>query len=98
MATIQRTPPTVIRSHAAPSTSRLPTPLRILILVVVNFALRSVLWTFAETLLNSELGAISRIPDDRSFFAPSFYSPAARLAMAAATNGLNWWLNYDCKN
>lgn len=100
MATIQRTEPTVIRSGrpiTTPYKSRLPTPLRIGILVFVNFALRGVLWSFAETLLNPELGAISRIPDDRSFFAPSFYSPGARLGMAAATNYVNWYLNYDCK-
>jgi hypothetical protein len=90
-----RTEPTVIpRAHAS-TRSRLPSILRIPILLVLNLGLKSALWSFVSNFLNPELGAISKVPSEADFW--SLYSPGARLIMNGATFWMNWYLNYDCK-
>jgi hypothetical protein len=95
---IERTAPVVVpRAHtSATSRSRLPWFLRVPILVVLNLGIKSMLWSAALNFLVPELGAISKIPSDTDVW--SLYSPAARLAMNAATIGMNWYFDYDCKS
>jgi hypothetical protein len=94
---IDRTEPVVVpRAHTTASVrSRLPWFLRVPILVVLNAGIRSMLWTAALNFLVPELGRISKIPTEEDFW--SLYSPAARIAMNAATIGMNWYFDYDCK-
>jgi hypothetical protein len=97
---IDRTEPVVIpRAHATPTMrSRLSSPLRVLILIVLNSGLKSALWSFALNFLNPELGAISKVPDEADLFSLSLYSPIARVIMNIGTICMNWYFNYDCKN
>ncbi|KAL5113360.1 hypothetical protein ACEQ8H_008764 [Pleosporales sp. CAS-2024a] len=93
-APMARTRPVVApRAHTATARSRLPWLLRVPILVVLHASIRSMLWTGALNFLVPELGRISKVPTEEDFW--SLYSPAARIAMNAATVGLNWYFNYD---
>jgi hypothetical protein len=93
---IERSEPNVVpRAHAATARSRLPWFLRVPILIVLNLGIKSMLWSAALNFLVPELGAISRVPSETDVW--SLYSPAARLAMNAATIGMNWYFDYDCK-
>ncbi|KAF2824628.1 hypothetical protein CC86DRAFT_353077 [Ophiobolus disseminans] len=95
MALTDRTAPTVVpRAHVTtPHRSRLPAVLKVPILIVLNFGLRTALWSVVSNFLNPELGAVSKVPSEADFW--SLYSPGARLLMNAFTNGMNWYFNYD---
>jgi hypothetical protein len=93
---IERTEPVVVPRGQIPSPvrSRLPAPLKVAILIVLNFGFRGLLWTFTETLLNQELGAVSKVPEVDFW---SQYSVSVRACMTAAMNIMTWYFNYDCK-
>ena len=97
MASLTRSAPTVVPRGQITTVrrSRLPTALRVPILIVLNLGLKTALWSFVSNFLNPELGTISKIPSDNEFW--SLYSPGARLLMNMATNWMNWYFQYDCK-
>lgn len=72
--------------------SRLPTYLRLPILLVLNLGISSALWTYAAQFLGNELGVVSRqtIPDD-------ILTPTVRLLYKIGVIWAGWWLKYDCK-
>ncbi|OAK93787.1 hypothetical protein IQ06DRAFT_330528 [Phaeosphaeriaceae sp. SRC1lsM3a] len=90
---IERSEPTFIPRAHAPARSRLPGFLRVPILVVLSFGIKSMLWSAALNFLAPELGAISKVPSETDMW--SLYSPPARLVMNIATMTMNWYLNYD---
>jgi hypothetical protein len=93
---IERTEPVVVpRAHATSTRSRLPWFLRVPILLVLNLGIKTMLWSVAGNFLVPELGRISKIPTEEDVW--SLYSPAARIAMNAATIAMNWYFNYDCE-
>jgi hypothetical protein len=94
---IDRTEPMVVpRAHTTVNVrSRLPWFLRVPILLVLNLGIKTMLWSAAGNFLVPELGRISKIPTEEDVW--SLYSPAARIAMNAATIAMNWYFNYDCE-
>jgi len=75
--------------------SRLPAPLRILILAVLNLGINTALWSFVSNFLSPELGAVSKVPHETDNW--SVYSPGARVLMRVVTLWMQWYFNYDCK-
>ncbi|KAH8708572.1 hypothetical protein GQ44DRAFT_715228 [Phaeosphaeriaceae sp. PMI808] len=90
---IDRTAPVVIPRAHATARSRLPSLLRVPILMVLNLGLKTALWSFASNFLTPELGAISKVPDENDLW--SLYSPGARLSMNTGTILMNWYFEYD---
>lgn len=93
---IEREAPEVVTRSHAPVRSRLPTALRVPILICLNSGINMLLWEFASNFLSPELGAISKVPQEDDV--TSFYSPHARLAMRWLTVCMTWYLSYDCKS
>ncbi|RMZ69886.1 glycogen debranching enzyme [Pyrenophora seminiperda CCB06] len=94
MGSIEREAPEVVpHAPSRPVRSRLPSALRVPILVTLNLGINALLWEFASNFLPSELGAISKIPNENDI--TSFYSPVARIALRCLTIGLAWFFNYD---
>lgn len=91
-----RAEPAVVTHTRAPvRRSRLPTVLRIPILVVLNMGINTALWSFVSNFLSPELGAVSKIPHETDNW--SVYSPGARVVMRILTLWMQWYFNYDCK-
>lgn len=93
---IEREAPEVVTKSHAPVRSRLPTALRVPILICLNAGINALLWEFVSNFLSPELGAISKVPQENDV--TSFYSPHARLAMRWLTVCMTWYLSYDCKS
>lgn len=90
---IERTSPAVVPAGVPPlRRSRLPTYLRLPILLVLNLGISSVLRAYSENLLGPELGAISKSTADRDLA-----TPALLLVYKIFVIVLGWQLNYDCK-
>jgi hypothetical protein len=92
---IEREAPDVVPSTHAPMRSRLPSALRVPILISLNMGINALLWEFTSQFLSPELGAVSKVPNERDN--TSFYSPTARIAMRWLTVWMTWYFNYDCK-
>jgi hypothetical protein len=92
---IQREAPNVVPSTHAPMRSRLPSALRVPILITLNMGINALLWEFTSQFLSPELGAVSKVPNEGDN--TSFYSPTARIAMRWLTVWMAWYSNYDCK-
>jgi len=91
---VDRKEPSVVRAHAPAVRSRLPSVLRIPILVVLNLGINAALWSFASNFLLPELGRVSKVPPrEEDIF--SLYSPIARIAMRVLTTWTTWYLSYD---
>ncbi|EMD60623.1 hypothetical protein COCSADRAFT_163932 [Bipolaris sorokiniana ND90Pr] len=90
---IEREAPEVVTKSHAPVRSRLPTALRVPILICLNAGINALLWEFVSNFLSPELGAISKVPQENDV--TSFYSPHARLAMRWLTVCMTWYLSYD---
>ncbi|EMD90221.1 hypothetical protein COCC4DRAFT_30261 [Bipolaris maydis ATCC 48331] len=90
---IEREAPEVVTKSHAPVRSRLPTALRVPILISLNMGINALLWEFASNFLSPELGAISKVPQEDDV--TSFYSPHARVAMRWLTVCMTWYLSYD---
>lgn len=82
-----RAPPKVV-PDSAPLRSKLPQPLRVVILLVLTLGIQSALWSSIAPVLGNELGAISKRHDD-------LLHPFAHLAYKVAVIGLGWRLDYD---
>jgi hypothetical protein len=95
-AVIEREAPHVVpNATRAPVRSRLPTALRVPILISLNMGINMLLWEFIANFLRPELGAVSKVPSEDDV--TSFYSPVARIAMRFLTVWMTWYFNYDCK-
>ncbi|KAJ5023924.1 hypothetical protein J3E72DRAFT_336583 [Bipolaris maydis] len=90
---IEREAPEVVTKSHAPVRSRLPTALRVPILISLNMGINALLWEFASNFLSPELGAISKVPQEDDV--TSFYSPHARVAMRWLTVCMTWYLSYE---
>lgn len=87
-----RAPPTVVTNGTPPlRASRLPSRLRVPILIVLNWGVQNALWSVAENFLDPELGAITRTENE-------WWSPYARLGYKVLIIFLGWYLRYDCKS
>lgn len=75
--------------------SRLPAPLRVPILVVLNLGINALLWQTVANFLPPELGFVSKAPTDDDVY--SLYSPVARLITKVLTIYATWAVGYDCK-
>ena len=97
-AVIERQAPDVVPNATtrAPVRSRLPTALRVPILISLNMGINMLLWEFTANFLKPELGAVSKVPNEDDV--TSFYSPVARIAMRFLTVWMTWYFNYDCKS
>ncbi|KAF3006620.1 hypothetical protein E8E13_007561 [Curvularia kusanoi] len=89
---IERDEPTVIPARG-PRRSRLPAPLRVPILIVLNLGIKVLLWQTVANLLPPELGFVSKAPTDLNAY--SLYSPYARLVTRILTVHATWALGYD---
>lgn len=93
-ALLDRSAPNVVPDSARPlRPSKLPSHVRLLILLVLNLGLQAGFWTAASDYLgNNELGAVSKqtTPDD-------WVTPVARLTYKVVVVCLGWKLNYDCE-
>lgn len=91
---VDRGSPNVVPNSARPiRPTRLPSRLRLGILVVLNLCLQGALWTAASDYLGlNELGAVSKRtdPDD-------LLTPFLRLAYKIGVVWLGWKLDYDCE-
>jgi hypothetical protein len=83
------------RAPSAPMRSRLPSILRVPVLICLNMGIRSLLWEFTSNFLAPELGSVSRRPVEDDVM--SFYAPATRIGMHLVTVWMTWYFNYDCK-
>lgn len=92
---IEREAPAIVSRAHTPTRSRLPSALRVPILVVLNLGINMALWEFASNFLTPELGAVSKVPNEHDDF--SLYSPGARIAMRIVTVWMTWYFSYDCK-
>lgn len=92
---IERDEPIVVPARG-PRRSRLPAPLRVPILVVLNLGINALLWQTAANFLPSELGFVSKAPttDDDLY---GLYSPVARLITKILTVYATWAVGYDCE-
>lgn len=90
---IERDEPTVIPARG-PRRSRLPAPLRVPILIVLNLGIKVLLWQTVANFLPPELGFVSKAPTDLNTY--SLYSPLARLVTRILTVYATWALGYDC--
>ena len=95
-AVIEREAPDVVPQAHAPMRSRLPTALRVPILISLNMGINALLWEFTSNFLSPELGAVSKVPNEDDV--TSLYSPAARIAMRWLTVCMTWYFNYDCES
>lgn len=92
-----RPPPTVI--PRASRRARLPSFVRLPMLIILNICLQSALWTGAENVLSPELGAVSKVPrpgQDQEGFG-ELTEPVVRLVSKIALVSVAWALRYDCK-
>lgn len=94
-AAIEREAPAVVPQAHAPVRSRLPTALRVPILISLNMGINALLWEFTSNFLTPELGAVSKVPNEDDV--TSLYSPTARIAMRWLTVCMTWYFSYDCK-
>jgi hypothetical protein len=91
---IERDEATVIPARG-PRRSRLPAPLRVPILVVLNLGINALLWQTVGNFLPPELGYVSKVPSDDDVY--SLYSPVARLITKVLTIYATWAVGYDCE-
>jgi hypothetical protein len=91
---IERDEATVVPARG-PRRSRLPGPLKVTILLVLNLGINSLLWQAASNFLPPELGYVSKVPSEDDKFALT--GPLARLAMKVATLYATWAAGYDCE-
>lgn len=91
---IERDEATVIPARG-PRRSRLPAPLRVPILVVLNLGINALLWQTVGNFLPPELGYVSKVPSDDDVY--SLYSPVARLITKILTIYATWAVGYDCE-
>jgi hypothetical protein len=91
---IERDEATVIPARG-PRRSRLPGPLKVAVLLVLNLGINSLLWQAASNFLPPELGYVSKVPTEDDKFALT--GPIARLAIKIATLYATWAAGYDCK-
>ncbi|KAJ8109353.1 hypothetical protein OPT61_g7522 [Boeremia exigua] len=89
---IERDEATVVPARG-PRRSRLPAPLRVPILVVLNLGINAVLWQTVANFLPSELGYVSKAPTEDDVY--SLYSPVARLFAKVVTIYATWAVGYD---
>lgn len=89
---IERDEPVVVPARR-PQRTRLPAPLRVPILIVLNLGIKALLWQAAASFLSPELGYVSKAPTDDDPY--SLYSPAARLITKIATVYITWARGYD---
>ena len=90
---IERDEPVVVPARRTQRT-RLPAPLRVPILIVLNLGIKALLWQAAANLLSPELGYVSKAPTDNDLY--SLYSPLARVITRIATVYITWARGYDC--
>lgn len=91
---IERDEATVIPARG-PRRSRLPSPLRVPILIVLNLGIKALLWQAVSNFLPPELGFVSKAPTEDNVY--SLYSPVARLITRIVTIYATWAVGYDCK-
>lgn len=91
---ISRDAPSVIPARG-PRRSRLPGPLKVAILFVLNLGINSLLWQATASFLPPELGYVSKVPTEEDKFALT--GPVARLAIKVATLYATWAVGYDCR-
>ncbi|KAG9203185.1 hypothetical protein G6514_003103 [Epicoccum nigrum] len=89
---IERDEPVVVPARRLQRT-RLPAPLRVPILIVLNLGIKAMLWQAASSFLLPELGYVSKAPTDDDLY--SLYSPLARLITKIATVYITWARGYD---
>lgn len=92
-----RPPPTVV--PRASRRARLPSFVRLPMLIILNICLQTALWAGAENVLSSELGAVSKVPQpnrDQDGFG-ELAEPLVRLVSKIALVAVAWELRYDCK-
>jgi hypothetical protein len=92
-----RPPPTVV--PRASRRARLPSFVRLPLLIILNICLQSALWTGAENVLSHELGAVSKVPrpaQEQDGFG-ELTEPVVRLVSKIALVAVAWELRYDCK-
>ena len=90
---IERDEPVVVPARR-PQRTRLPAPLRVPILVVLNLGIKALLWQAVSSFLSPELGYVSKAPTDNDTY--SLYSPVARLITRVVTVYITWARGYDC--
>ncbi len=91
---IERDEATVVPARG-PRRSRLPAPLRVPILVVLNLGINALLWQTVANFLPPELGHVSKAPTDDDVY--SLYGPVVRLITKTLTIYATWAVGYDCK-
>ncbi|KAF2680320.1 hypothetical protein K458DRAFT_345354 [Lentithecium fluviatile CBS 122367] len=89
---MDRPPPAVIPSGTPPARRRMPTWLRLPILLCLNLFLTMTLWSYAAPFMGHELGAISKVPGQEEF---ALLTPIPRLAYKIGVICTGWWLSYD---
>ncbi|KAH6633742.1 hypothetical protein C7974DRAFT_177560 [Boeremia exigua] len=89
---IEREEATVIPARG-PRRSRLPAPLRVPILVVLNLGINALLWQTVANFVPPELGFVSKAPTDDDVY--SLFSPVARLITKVLTIYATWAVGYD---
>ncbi|KAJ4304721.1 hypothetical protein N0V90_000248 [Kalmusia sp. IMI 367209] len=87
-----RPPPNVVPRPAA--RTRLPAYARLPLLIFLNLALRTALWTAVDNVLGHELGAVSKQPENRDDLS-DLREPLGRLATTIALVSVAWQLRYD---
>ncbi|KAK7183225.1 uncharacterized protein CC84DRAFT_1092114 [Paraphaeosphaeria sporulosa] len=90
-----RPPPTVV--PRASRRARLPSFVRLPMLIILNICLQSALWTGAENVLSHELGAVSKVPrpgQEQEGFG-ELTEPIVRLVSKIALVSVAWKLRYD---
>lgn len=90
---IERDEPVVVPTRR-PQRTRLPAPLRVPILIVLNVGIKALLWQAASNFLSPELGYVSKAPTDNDLY--TLYSPLARLITKIVSVYITWTRGYDC--
>ncbi|KAI8941251.1 hypothetical protein NX059_002483 [Plenodomus lindquistii] len=92
---IEREAPAVVtHTHAPTRRSRLPSVVRLPMLIVLNMGISALLREYTQEFLAPEMGLVSKIPAHHEEIY-SFYSATARAALRVATIWTTWYLNYD---
>jgi hypothetical protein len=91
---IERDEPVVVPARG-PRRSRLPGPLRVPVLVILNLGINALLWQTASNFLSPELGFVSKVPTEDDAY--TLYSPVARLITKILTIWATWAIGYDCE-
>lgn len=91
-----RPPPTVVPRPSA--RTRLPAFARLPLLIFLNLALRTALWTAVDNVLGHELGTVSKHALPGGDDIADLREPLSRLATTVGLISVAWQLRYDCEN